>query len=244
MSHRILIVAIVVLMPVWAAEGIPERIDALLERWEGGDEAARTGVAAETIALGEPAVGELYRRLAGPRAFGGSRLGLPSPALDRPVRSNKVISVEIAFWQPKGEGWEGPDVARVIEDPERYTKSGQLLSAPRLTTYEGQLANVSVVRQQNLKQGIARLGLVVEMRAFVDESGDRVTLGLRVEHCEPCGDLDGIPQLLKRESAFKLTLEPGKRSGVRLPPVGDQGPLAILIRAEPVMLEEIELDGG
>jgi hypothetical protein len=185
---------------------------------------------------------ELFERLAGPRDFGGTRLGLPAPALNRDVRKDMGVTVDFAFWQPKGEGWGGPDdVARLIEDPERYTKSGDRLSAPRLTTYEGQLANVSIVRRQKIQQGVAQLGLVVEMRGFVEESGDRVTLDLRVVHCEPCGEMDEIPQLIKRESAFRLTLEAGKQSGVRLPPVGDQGPLAILVRAEPVKLDEVHL---
>jgi len=251
MPKRILIVAMLVLIPAWAADGLPERIDSLLERWRDGDEAARTGVVAETLALGEPALRELYGRLNAPHEFSGPGFGLPTPAPVRQERPDRALYIEVAFWKPKGEGWGGPDeVARVIEDPQRYAgpESGERISAPHLITYEGQLANVTVSRQQSYKrgmdaEGVMQLGLMVELRAFVEEPGDRVTIDMRVLHCEQYGEMGRIesargtveiPHLLKRESAFVLTVEKGKLSGVRLPPLGNQGPLAVLVRAESV----------
>jgi hypothetical protein len=93
---------------------------------------------------------------------------------------------------------------------------------------------------------------MVELRAFIEEPGNRVTLDVRVVHSELAGEMGKVttargevevPQLVKRETSFLVTLEEGKRSGIRLPPSGLQRSMAILLSAVPVTLEEIDLVG-
>ena len=151
--YRSLIVIAVLLsaLPV-RADGeadLSKRIDTLVTRWRTGDAAAREGVLAETKALGDRALVALFDRIvriAGtPRDFPGKDPGVdlaPAPA----QRSDEMVMIEVHFAESTKPLIGG---ARLLDPQERVALAGNVkfISAPRLTVFDGQRANVSVIKR-------------------------------------------------------------------------------------------------
>ena len=250
-------------LPGWAAMDLRERVDSLLARWSLGDEAARAGVVAETTVLGSEAVAELYRRLAGVRDFPGRDPGVASPAADPARRSDRMITVQVKVAKPKGGGWGGPvggaRGARLLETPEELllAQESDEFTAPRIVVYEGQLANVSVLNERRYRrtydregrpvEGVLELGLVLELRAFVEEPGKSVMVDARLVRSELAGEIGTVatprgrvevPSVVKHEAAFALPLTKGKATGLIVPGAPGSEPMVVIVTAEEVRAEE------
>jgi len=256
MKRTIATLALIVLASAaFANEDLGARIDRLLHRWTAGDVAARTGVAAETRALGDEAISELYRRLA------RRNWDFPAPALgarfskskDTP-RKGAVVNTEVKFVTP-AEGVAMPEGKTLLPDAfaKEMVKMGTVISAPRLTIYDGQRANVSLIKQQTYARtfdrdgaevrGMASEGTVLEIRPRLLDGGKRISLELRWEQSELIGEIAqiktregtvGAPTTLKREFAVTLVVESGKPVTLAVP--GGK-PMLLVVTATAIELE-------
>lgn len=255
MRKSIAVLGLIALSTVALAESdLGARIDQLLHRWTRGDAAARTGVAAETRALGDEAIGELYRRLAWRNwDFPAPTLGARISDSNEAPQAGPVVNVEVKFATPE-KGAELPKGQTLLpaDIAARLIENGDVISAPRLTVYNGQRANVSVVKQHSYArtydragvevQGVAREGDVLEMRPHVLDGGQRISLELRWERSELVGDVAsvetregsiGAPTTLKREFAITLIVDSGKPVTLAIP--GGR-PMLLMVTATAVEL--------
>lgn len=251
--HRCLIV-IAVLLSALPARGdgdadLSKRIGKLVIRWRSGDTAAREGVLAETKALGDRALAALFDRIAGtPRDFPGKDPGVdlaPAPA----QRSDEMVMIEVHFAESTQPLIGG---ARLLDPKARVALAGnvKLISAPRLTVFDGQRANVSVIKQrtyvrsydeqQQAVQGTVRSGILLDVRPTVAKDKKFVTLELRLLHSElkePMARLKTaagvieLPEVLKHEIAITLTLADGGEATLAMPR-GDGKPLLVTLHAK------------
>jgi len=247
-ASLVLIAAIIVALPAFSNSDLASRIDGLIERWKSGDEAARVGVVAETEELGEEAIDELYRRLA--------RATHDFPACDPGVvmskgsgenLSDRAVSMEVRFGKLKRE--LSPEPKLLEKRPE-----AESISAPRLTMYDGQRSNISVLSQKSYVRsyegddpivGTVRAGLVLDLRPIISRDGKQITFEMRcvqAELADPIGTLKtpagpiGVPVVLKRETAFTVTVPDGSESHLALP---GKTPLLISVRADLVEFERL-----
>jgi hypothetical protein len=245
---RIRIMVMALATAVLAGESMEARVDGLIDRYRDGDEAARTGVIAETQALGELAVAELYRRLVDSvqdQPAGDPGVVMTSEHDTR--RSDRVITLDFGFLRPQGE----VDADTCLLGPAQIAAlEGKVesLSAPRLTVYDGQRANISILDQKTYVRtrapggepvtGTVRSGLVLEVRAGI--VGDGVSLELRwvaARLREPLARIDTdrgfveLPEVMKRETAVTLDLESGGRRVLLVRNWADGKPMLLDMRA-------------
>ena len=173
-----------------AKEDVLARTTKLVERWVSGDKAARAGVVAETHALGEPAIAELYRRLGANRLdFPGIDPGVVMSKAEETPDWSHVVNIEVAFVTPPKDA-QLPEKPTVLDAEQRklWLERGERVSAPRLTAYNGQRCNVTVLRENGYVRtvdkgepvaGAVRTGLMVEMRPRYDVAARAVELELR-----------------------------------------------------------------
>ncbi|MHC4955378.1 MAG: hypothetical protein ACYTGZ_16115 [Planctomycetota bacterium] len=244
----------------FAAEDIGARIDRLLHRWTKGDAAARTGVAAETRALGDEAIGDLYRRLARKSFdFPAPEIGVTFSEAGEPPTMKDLVNVEVRFVTPQ-EGAKLPARAGIVE-PEKAAaliKAGSMLSAPRLTVYDRQRANVSVITQKQYVRtidaanqpikGTVQEGLVLELRPQILSGGKFISVEMRclrsdldgeIAEIEAVGGKIGAPVVIKREFAVTIVVESGAETVLFVP--GDK-PLLVQVKVRRIDVPmEIEL---
>ncbi|MHC4338766.1 MAG: hypothetical protein ACYSX0_00950 [Planctomycetota bacterium] len=241
-----LIAAFVVALPALSGGDLASRIDGLIERWKNGDEAARVGVVAETAELGDEAIDELYRRLARTtRDFPARDPGVVMSKGSGDHLSDRAVSMEIRFG--KLDRQLAPQPKLLEERPE-----AESISAPRLTMYDGQRSNISVLNQKSYVRtyegddpivGTVRAGLVLDVRPIISRDGKYITFEMRcvqAELADPIGTLNtpagpiGVPVVLKRETAFTVTVKDGSEAHLALP---GKTPLLISVRANLVEFE-------
>ena len=243
-----LFAALLVALPAVSDGDLRARIDGLVERWKSGDEAARVGVVAETQELGEEAIHELYRRLAKvTRDFPGRDPGVVmSKGTGDPV-SDRVVSMEVRFGKLERQVAPKPTLLKTGQKPKV-----DLISAPRLTMYDGQRSNISIVSQESYIRtyedgdpviGTVHAGLVLDTRPIISRDGKYVTFEMRCVQADlaspietlktPAGPI-GVPVVLKRETAFTVTVKDGSEAHLAFP---GKNPLLISIRAKIVELE-------
>lgn len=232
-----------------AEEDVSARIDKLILRWTLGDAASRAGVAAETHALGDRAIAELYQRLARSTFdFVGPEMGATFSRAERLPNTKRMIMAEVEFVEPK-KGAELPQRPTLL-DPEqaaRLMRAGQTVAAPKLTVYDGQRANASInnrhaytrtidSRRRTVK-GSVQTGLMVEMRPQLVEGTRSISIELRCIRAKldggsvptlstTAGEV-GMPFVTKREFALTLTVESGEWITLAFP--GDK-PVILRIR--------------
>jgi len=257
--RKALVIGIVVALAALgiAGENIEARIDRLLHRWTDGDDAARAGVAAETLALGEPAVAELYRRLARDRFDAGApELGTRLSDGKQEPDTSRAIQVEVAVIRPAaGVPLPARPTLLAPEQGGRLIANGETVSAPSLVCYEGQRAHVMVSSQASYtrtfdarRQAVAATvssGLMLDMRARGIEGTNRIALELRCVRAQLDGDAVstlktadgeiGMPTVTKRELAVTLPIEAGVPTAIALP--GDE-PLVLRVTAKRVELPD------
>ena len=250
--HRTLIVIAVLLsaLPVRGDgdEDLSDRVDTLVGRWRNGDAAARTGVLAETKALGDRALTALFDRIAGtPQDFPGTDPGVdlaPAPA----QRSDEMVIVEVSFIEGDQPVIGG---ARLLDPREEMNLAGniKIMQTPRRVVHDGQRVNVTITEQRTYVrsydekrqpvQGTVRSGILLEARPIVARDKKSVTLELRLLHSElkePMARLKtdagmiGLPEILKHEMAVTLTLADGGKATLAMPREGGK-PLLLGVRA-------------
>ncbi|MHC4931475.1 MAG: hypothetical protein ACYTGV_04715 [Planctomycetota bacterium] len=245
-ASLVLVATCCVTLPAISGGDIASRVGSLIERWRDGDAAARVGVVAETAELGDEAIDELYRRLAyATRDFPARDPGVVMSMGTGGTLSDRAVSMEIRFGKLKKELASEPKL--LGEPPE-----AESISAPRLTMYDGQRSNISVLSQKSYVRtyegedpiaGTVRDGLVLDLRPIVSRDGRFITFEMRcvqAELADPIGTLKtpagpiGVPVVLKRETAFTVTVPDGSESHLALP---GKTPLLISIRADLVELE-------
>ena len=142
--------------------------------------------------------------------------------------------------------------ARLLDPQETVALAGNVkfISAPRLTVFDGQRANVSVIKRRTYVrsydekkqavQGTVRSGILLEVRPILAKDKKFVTLELRLLHSElkePLAKLKTdaglieLPELLKREMAVTLTLADGGKTTLAMPR-GDSKPLLVTLHAK------------
>jgi hypothetical protein len=245
-ASLVLIAAFFLALPALSGGDLASRIDGLIERWRNGDAAARVGVAAETAELGDEAIDELYRRLArATRDFPARDPGVVMSKGSGDHLSDRVVSMQIRFGKLRKQIAAQPKLLQ--ERPE-----AESISAPRLTMYDGQRSNISVISQKSYIRtyegddpivGTVHAGLVLDVRPIISRDGKYVTFEMRcvqAELADPIGSLEtsagpiGVPMVLKRETAFTVTVKDGSESHLALP---GKTPLLISVRADLVELE-------
>jgi len=259
-----------VLLAVAAAAGagdaedaaVSRRVDSLLERWRTGDAAARAGVVAETRALGDAAVAALFRRLAPNDRpdFPGTAPGVRMSEEQGAPRADLLVSVQLRVGELEGDA---PAAARIWSGEELAALEGkvQYVTAPRLTVYDGQRANVSVLRPRSYVrtydaakapvEGVVQSGLVVDLRPRVLADGKTVSLELKCVHSRlaepmaklatPAGEIE-LPVVDLREAALTLDVADGARRVVALPATGERGALVVSVETAVTRLEDVDLD--
>ncbi|MHC4819551.1 MAG: hypothetical protein ACYTF8_16020, partial [Planctomycetota bacterium] len=184
--------ATILLLATVAGAGDPmtQRVDQLVARWKKGDEAARAGVLAETSALGDPALAELFRRLGRPRRdFPARDPGVEMAPATEVEASDRLVTLEVRFVEPNTPGVLEITKTRLLDEVEEAALEGKVktISAPRLTCYDGQRANISVLERleyvktfdadRKVVTGSVQTGLV--LGALPRIVGKSVTLELR-----------------------------------------------------------------
>lgn len=235
------------------------RVDRLVARWREGDRATRAGVVAETKALGEEAIAELFRRVARPEPAAPPRLGIAAPAArETPAPAShraRLVMLTVRFARIEGSGSAEITRTGILDDHETEALRDKLefVAAPRLTVYDGQRANVTIVEEKSYTEaydaqaapvkGAVQTGLVLDVRPTID--GDTVKLQLRCERARlasmdtvptPAGGIE-VPRVEKHETAITLALRQGKAT-VALPGAG-QEPVIVEIEAK-VLSREFE----
>ena len=249
----VLCVSVIVLgAAVFAADepsNIQDRVTELVSRWLRGDKAARAGVATETIELGDAAIHELYARVA-PATFDfpGKDPGVVFSEQTKRPSFDSIINVEAKFIQP-AKGVELPPRAAIVDS--KLADGGNQVSAPRLSVYDGQRANMSISQAQKYVRtfdkgedvpGTVQTGLVMEVRASTE--GAKVSCEIRVVCAELDGDVDGkigevqsaagkvgAPSVIKREFAVTLLLDPDEIVTLAVP---GAEPMLVQLKATPV----------
>jgi len=239
----------------FAEEDVGARIDKLLARWMRGDKATRAGVVAETHALGEIAIADLYRRLAkNSFDFPASELGARLSSVTLVPDPKRTILVETSFVTP-GVDARLPQRPTLItaEQADRLAKGGELMTAPSLVCYDGQRANVTISDQKSYTrtfgprrhavQGIVQSGLALEIRPRLIEGTKNISVELRCIRAALDGDSVptlkttdgeiGIPSVTKHEFAVTLTIESGKSATIVLP-----GEKPVILRLRVTRLEK------
>jgi len=258
-SYRLILQVVIVIglaTLAVAGEDISSRIDKLLHRWTQGDKAARAGVAAETNALGDEAIAELYRRLArNSLDFQGHELGATFSNAPKNPLSGRMVQAEVRFYTP-AEDTKIPQRPTLLtaEQLARMIKDAEVISAPSLTVYDGQRANVSVTNQRSYTRtidprrravkGTVSTGLMLEMRPRLIEGTSGISLEVRCVFAEldgdavptlktPAGEI-GMPSVLKREFAVTLTIESGDSVALSLP---GEKPLVLTLRTTRIEMD-------
>jgi hypothetical protein len=237
---------------VFAADepsNIQDRVTELVSRWLRGDKAARAGVATETIELGDAAIQELYARVA-PDTFDfpGKGPGVVFSEQNKRPSFDSIINIEAKFIQP-AKGVKITARAAIVNS--KLADGGNQISAPRLSVYDGQRANMSIARQQEYVRtfakgeevpGTVQTGLVMDVRASVE--GAKISCEIRVARAELDGEVDGkigevqtaagkvgAPSVIKREFAVTLLLDPDETVTLAVP---GAEPMLIQLKATPV----------
>jgi len=267
MRTRTLLPAMLVLLAAAARggdapdEALSRRIDSLIARWTGGDAAARAGVVAETRALGDEAVAELFSRLArAPEADEPSTApGVRMSEEKGEPRRDRVVGMTIRVGELQAEA---PKAARVWTDEEIAKLEGKVayVSAPRLTVYDRQRANVSILDQRTFVrtfderkqpvQGTVQSGLTLDLRPRISADGKTVSLELKCTRAqleEPVAKLDTpagaieLPVVATRQAALTLDVVDGGRKVIALPSagIGGQGALVVALEAHVTALEDV-----
>jgi len=256
-------VTAILLLATVASAGDPmiRRVDELVARWKKGDEAARVGVVAETKALGDEALAELFRRLGRPRRdFPARDPGVEMAPVKAVEPSDRLVALEVRFAEPTRPGLLAIAKTRLLDQVEEAALEGkvQTISAPRLTCYDGQRCNISVVeRLEYVKTfdadrkgvtGTVHTGLV--LGALPKIVGESVTLELRfvetrlkrpmVKLATRDGEIE-MPELVKRETALTLKFDDGGRATLALKRDGDAPPLVLTLHAKIVKLDPEEI---
>ncbi|MHC4136525.1 MAG: hypothetical protein ACYS0K_16295 [Planctomycetota bacterium] len=235
-------VAAILLLATVAGAGdrMTRRVNELVARWKNGDEAARAGVLAETKALGDQALAELFRRLGEP--------------------SDRLVALEVRFAEPTRPGLLAIAKTRLLDQVEEASLKGkvQTISAPRLTCFDGQRANISILERleyvktfdadRKVVTGTVQTGLV--LGALPRIVGKSVTLELRfvetklkrplVKLATRDGEIE-MPELVKRETGLTLKFEDGGRATLALKRDGDAPPLVLALHARIVKLDPQEI---
>ena len=251
---RIRIIVMALATAVLAGESMEARVDGLVERWRDGDEAARAGVIAETLALGEQAVAGLYRRLGAvvpDFPAGDPGVAMADQGEARP--SDRVVTLEFGIHRPKVA--IAADTC-LLAPAQIAALEGNLetMSAPRLTVYDGQRANISILDQRTYVRargtggepvsGTVRSGLVLEARARI--VGEGISLELRwvaARLQEPLARIETdrgfveLPEVMKRETAVTLDLESGGRRVLLVRNWADGQPMLLEMRATVIELD-------
>ena len=256
-------VTAILLLATVAGAGDPmtRRVDELIARWKKGDEAAQAGVLAETRALGDEALAELFRRLGRPR--------LDPPAPDPGVEmapakavepSDRLVNLEVRFAEPSRPGLLAIAKTRLLDQVEEAALEGkvQTLSAPRLTCYDGQRCNISILEKleyvktfdadRKVVTGTVQTGLA--LAALPKIVGESVKLELKfietrlkrplVKLATRDGEIE-MPELVKRETALTLKFDDGGRATLALKRDGDAPPLVLTLHAKIVKLDPQEI---
>lgn len=259
--RRTLVLGIVI---AFAAVGIAEqdieaRIDKLLGRWTRGDKATRAGVVAETHALGERAIADLYRRLAkNSFEFPANELGARFSSVNLVPDPKRTVLVETSFVTP-GADARLPDRPTLItaEQADRIAKGGKVLTAPSIVCYDGQRANVQITNQKTYTrtfdprrqavEGTVHSGISLEIRPRLIEGTKTLSLEVRSIRAVLDGETVptlktaegevGIPIVTKREIAVTLTIESGESAAVVLP-----GKEPVMLRLKVTRLEESPIE--
>jgi len=222
-----------------AEENLEARLDKLLYRWSKGDEATRAGVVAETHALGERAIAELYRRLA--RKNGrdmANELGTRLSAVELNPDSRLTVLVESAFTAPRA-GVEFPERPTLLtaEQADHLTKDGEVTTAPSIVCYDSQRANLSITNEEKYTRtfdprrrnvpGTVSSGVHLDVRPVLIEGTNRLSLELRCVRARVEGDAVptlqtdegeiGMPIVTKREFAVTLVVDSGEGVAIALP---------------------------
>jgi hypothetical protein len=236
-----------------AEENMQARIDRLIARWAHGDAAAQAGVAAETRALGDAAITELYRRLAREsRDFPGPELGTGFSSAPEVLDAERLVNLEVRIATPAANAVM-PKHATLLgaEAAAALLKDADEISAPQLTTYDGQRANISISNQQsytrtidgdrNAVAGTVQSGLMLEVRPRLIDKTNRLSMELRCVRAELDGEIPeidtaegriGAPVITKREFAITLVVESDQSVALALP-----GTEPLLLRIKAVRLE-------
>lgn len=244
-----------------AGEELAKRVDELVTRWKQGDEAARAGVLAETKALGDPVLAELFRRLGRPaRAVPAPDPGVEMAPAGAVEPSDRLVALEVRFAEPTRPGQLAIAETRLLDPVEEAALEGKVrtVSAPRLTCYDGQRANISILERleyvktfdadRKVVTGTVQTGLV--LGALPRIVGKSVTLELRlvetklkrpvVKLATSDGEIE-MPELIKRETGLTLKLEDGGHAALALKRVGDSPPLMLALHARIVKLDPQEI---
>ena len=243
-----------------AGDGMTRRMDELVARWKNGDEAARAGVLAETKALGDRALAELFRRLGQPRRDFPARDPGVDMAPSAGESSDRLVALEVRFAEPNRPGLLAIEKTRLLDQVEEASLEGKVrtISAPRLTCFDGQRANISILERleyaktfdadRKVVMGAVQTGLV--LGALPRIVGKTVTLELRfvetklkrplVKLATRDGEIE-MPELVKRETALTLKFEDGGRATLALKRDGDAPPLVLALHAKIVKLDPQEI---
>ena len=244
-----------------AGDKLTRRVDELVARWTQGDDAARAGVLAETRALGDQALAELFRRLGRPRRdFPARDPGVTMAPADAGTESDRLVALEVRFAEPTRPGLLAIAETRLLSQAEEASLEGKVrtISAPRLTCFDGQRANISILERieyvktfdadRKVVTGTVQTGLV--LGALPRIVGESVTLELRLVETDlkrPVVKLatrDGeieMPELIKRETGLTLKFEDGGRATLALKRAGDAPPLVLTLHARIVKLDPKEI---
>ena len=218
-------------------------IDKLIERHAKGDKKAVT----EAVLLGEPGVKALLDRLTRAR-FAAKPLGAEFPK-DRLAHKTKDM-VQLRFDLLQTKAPRGPATPRLLSAKEfeamKALDGSKLVTAPQLTVFNAQLANVTVAEQtaytkaydeQKLAvRGVVSTGTVLDARARIRAKKGSIDLDLRCVTAAlaggkiptlktPSGEI-GVPQVIKREVVISLNVKPNAKTYLLLPRMG---PLVVVI---------------
>ncbi|MHC4937732.1 MAG: hypothetical protein ACYTHK_02030 [Planctomycetota bacterium] len=237
-----------------AENNMHARVGDLIERWIRGDKATRAGVVAETGALGEDAIAELYAQIGRERLdFRGGDPGVVfESAKDEPDQS-KLVSMEFAFIRPgnKEAMPQRPEILGV-EHRAILLAGCEKISAPRLTAYNGQRCHISLLNERSYVRtrengkpvaGALQTGRIVDVRPKAD--GEFASLELRYVETRLDGKLAsiksgdgeiGLPLLNKRELAVTLRIKSGESLTLAIP--GTE-PLLLQVKATIIPAERL-----
>lgn len=245
-----------------AGDPMTRRVDDLVARWKNGDDAARAGVLAETRALGEPALAELFRRLGRPQHdFPTPAQGVELAPATEVEPSDRLVNLEVRFVEPQRPGLLKVENTRLLDEVEEAALEGKVrtIAAPRLTCYDGQRANIAVSEQieyvktfdadRKVVTGTVRTGLVLD--ALPRIAGKSVTLELRfidttlkrpvVKLATRDGEIE-VPELIKRETGLTLKFDKEEgRTTLALKRPGEAPPLILSLHAKIVELDPQEV---
>jgi len=258
---RYLTAILLLLTVAGAGDKLTRRVDELVTRWTQGDDAARAGVLAETRALGDQALTELFRRLSRPRPdFPARDPGVEMAPDDARTESDRLVALEVRFAEPTRPGLLAIAETRLLSPVEEASLEGNVrtISAPRLTCYDRQRANISILEQleyvktfdadRKVVTGRVQTGLV--LGALPRIVGESVTLELRLVETDlkrPVVKLatrDGeieMPELIKRETGLTLKFDDGGRATLALKRTDDAPPLVLALHVRIVKLDPKEI---